>query len=54
MAGPIVVTGPTGFSKTSWVAAHTTNPFIIKSLEDVRHCDPGFNDLLIFDDVSFR
>jgi Tfp pilus assembly pilus retraction ATPase PilT len=29
-AGPIVVTGPTGIGKTTWVAAHDKNLLIIK------------------------
>jgi len=53
-ARPVVVTGPAGFGKTSWVAAHARNPKIVKNIEDVRDFEPGLHDLLIFDDVNFR
>ena len=53
-AGPIVVTGPTGVGKTTWVAAHANNPLIIKNIEDAREYEPGFHDVLILDDVNFR
>ena len=52
-SGPVVVVGPTGIGKTSWVAAHAINPKIVKNIEDVKAHDPGCNDLLIFDDVNF-
>ena len=53
-AGPIVVTGPSGIGKTTWVAAHARNPLIVKSIEDARDFEPGVHDLLILDDVNFR
>lgn len=53
-AKPIVVTGPSNVGKTTWVAAHATNPLLIKNIEDARDFEPGFHDLLLFDDVNFR
>jgi hypothetical protein len=54
MAGPVVVTGATGLGKTTWVAAHASNPLVIKNIENVWDFEQGFHDLLILDDVNFK